>query len=100
MTAGPEALHQLVADMNRLGQPAAIVYHPFDRCFETPTPYRKHGAPVDTYADAPGTLIVFPEIFAMEALRTRAAEAAVWRMSVNTSPACAMAARGATACAT
>lgn len=83
MTAGPEALHQLVADMNRLGQPAAIVYHPFDRRFDTPAPYRKHGAPVAGYADVSGNLIIFPEIFTVEALRVRNAEAAVWWMSVN-----------------
>jgi hypothetical protein len=83
MTAGPEALHQLVADLNRLGQPAALVYHPFDRRFETPAPYVGHGAPVGTWADESGTLVVFPEIFTMEALRIRFAEAAVWWMSVN-----------------
>lgn len=83
MTAGPEALHQLVADLNRLGQPAEMVYHPFDQRFETPGPYRKYGVPVGTYAEAPGTLIVFPEIFTVQALRVRGAEAAVWWMSVN-----------------
>lgn len=83
MTAGPEALHQLVADLNRLGQPAEMVYHPFDRRFEPPQPYRKYAVPVGTYAETPGTLIVFPEIFTIEALRTRGAEAAVWWMSVN-----------------
>jgi len=83
MTAGPEALHQLVADLNRLGQAAAIVYHPFDQRFETPPAYRKYGAPVGAYAQEPGTLIVFPEIFTMQALRTRGADAAVWWMSIN-----------------
>lgn len=83
MTAGPEALHQLVAQANALGQPAQIVYHPFHRSFETPAPYRKHGAPVGRFADEPGTLIVFPEIFTTAALRVRHAEAAVWWMSVN-----------------
>ena len=83
MTAGPEALHQLVAVAHALGQRAEIVYHPFDRTFETPAAYRKHGAPVGRYADEPGTLIVFPEIFTTLALRVRQAEAAVWWMSVN-----------------
>ncbi|MEJ8837490.1 hypothetical protein [Ramlibacter sp. AN1133] len=83
MTAGPEALHQLVAEANALGQPAQIVYHPFHRTFETPGPYRKHGAPVGRYADEPGTLVVFPEIFTPLALRVRQAEAALWWMSVN-----------------
>lgn len=83
MTAGPEALHQLVAELNRLGQPADIVYHPFERSFETPEPYRKHGAPVGRYAQQPGTLIVFPEIFTTLALRAAPADAAIWWMSVN-----------------
>jgi hypothetical protein len=83
MTAGPEALHQLVADLNRLGQPAEMVYHPFSRRFEPPAPYRKYGVPVGTYAEEAGTLIVFPEIFTTLALRAQKAEAAVWWMSVN-----------------
>ena len=83
MTAGPEALHQLVATLVRLGQRASIVYHPFDRSFETPGPYRAHGAPVGRYADEPGTLVVFPEIFTKAALRVRHADAAIWWMSVN-----------------
>jgi hypothetical protein len=83
MTAGPEALHQLVADLNRLGQPAEMVYHPFDRRFEPPAPYRRYAVPVGTHAEEPGTLIVFPEIFTMQALRAKGAEVAVWWMSVN-----------------
>ena len=83
MTAGPEALHQLVADLNRLGQPAEMVYHPFSRRFEPPAPYRKYGVPVGSYAEEAGTLIVFPEIFTTLALRAKNAEAAVWWMSVN-----------------
>jgi hypothetical protein len=83
MTAGPEALHQLVAELNDQGQPAAIVYHPFDREAATPEPYRKYNVPVARYADAAGTLIVFPEIFPTLALRVRHARAAIWWMSVN-----------------
>jgi hypothetical protein len=83
MTAGPEALHQLVAELNAQGQPAAIVYHPFDRDAATPEPYRKYNVPVARYADEAGTLIVFPEIFPTLALRVRHARAAIWWMSVN-----------------
>ncbi|WP_246326980.1 hypothetical protein [Burkholderia guangdongensis] len=83
MTAGPEALHQLVAELNRLGQAAAIVYSPFDRKFDTPEPYRKYAAPVEPYADEPGTLIVFPEIMPTDALRVKHADAAIWWMSLN-----------------
>jgi hypothetical protein len=83
MTAGPEALHQLVAEMNAVGQPAEIVYHPFERSFETPAPYRRHGAPVGRYAPARGTLVIFPEIFTPLAMQAAPADAAIWWMSVN-----------------
>jgi len=83
MTAGPEAIHQLVADLIRLGQPAAVVYFPFDRVFETAQPYRKYEAPVASYRDVAGDLIVFPEIVTTYALRVRHADAAIWWMSVN-----------------
>jgi len=62
LTAGPEALHQLVADLNRLGQAASIVYFPFDKKFETPDPYKKYGAPVALFEDNNADLIIFPEI--------------------------------------
>ena len=61
VTAGPEALHMLAAGLNRLGQAAAIVYHPFDRPAYTPQPYEKYAVPVAAYADRPGTLLVFPK---------------------------------------
>ena len=83
VTAGPEALHQLVAELNSLGKSAAIVYHPFDRQFAVPEPYRKYNIPVGRYADEADTLIIFPEIFPTLALRVRHAQAAIWWMSVN-----------------
>ncbi|MEP7154203.1 MAG: hypothetical protein ABI905_00415 [Betaproteobacteria bacterium] len=83
MTAGPEAIHQLVADLVRLGQPAAVVYFPFDRTFDTAVPYRKYHAPVVPYRDVAGELIVFPEIVTTYALKVRHAVAAIWWMSVN-----------------
>jgi len=83
MTAGPEALHQLVVDLNRLGQAASIVYFPFDKQFDTPAPYKKYGAPVATYRDNAGDLIIFPEIVTTYALQVKKASAAIWWMSVN-----------------
>lgn len=82
-TAGPEAIHQLVADTNRLGQPAAVAYFPFDSSFDTPPPYRKYNAPVSRYRDEPGNLNIFPEIVTNYALEVRQAQAAIWWMSVN-----------------
>jgi hypothetical protein len=83
VTAGPEALHQLVAELNASGVSAAITYHPFDRPASVPEPYRKYRVPVRPYADVAGALIVFPEIFPTTALRVRSARAAIWWMSVN-----------------
>jgi len=83
LTAGPEALHQLVANLNRLGQAASIVYFPFDRKFETPEPYKKYSAPVTLYQDSIDNLIIFPEIVTTYALKVKKATAAIWWMSVN-----------------
>ena len=82
-TAGPEAIHQLVSDLIRLGQPAAVVYFPFDQTFETAPAYRKYAVPVARYRDLAGDLIVFPEIVTTYALKVRHADAAIWWMSVN-----------------
>lgn len=83
LTAGPEALHQLVADLNRLGQAASIAYFPFDKKFETPEPYKKYDAPISSYQDNIGDLIIFPEIVTTYALKVKNATAGIWWMSVN-----------------
>lgn len=83
MTAGPEAIHQLVSDLVRVGQHAAVLYYPFDRRFETPVPYQKYGVNVALYEDLEGDLIVFPEIFTTLALKVKKAKAGIWWMSVN-----------------
>jgi hypothetical protein len=83
MTAGPEALHQLVSDLNRLGQSAAIIYFPFSSEFETPEPYKKYGASIANYRDESGDLLIFPEIVTTYALKVKNAKAAIWWMSVN-----------------
>ena len=82
-TAGPEAIHQLVADLIRLGQPAAVVYFPFEQAFVTVPAYRKYAAPIARYRDRAGDLIVFSEIVTTYALKVRHADAAIWWMSVN-----------------
>ena len=82
-TAGPEALHQLVATLNELGQAAAIVYHPFNKIAKTPVPYLSYHVPVARYQDEQGDLIIFPEIMPVDALKVKKAQAAIWWMSVN-----------------
>lgn len=83
MTAGPEAIHQLVADLNRIGQPASVVYFPFNQQFETPKPYISYRAPVTSYRDEVNDLFIFPEIVTTFALKIKNAKAAIWWMSVN-----------------
>jgi hypothetical protein len=83
MTAGPEAIHQLAADLIRLGHNAAVVYFPFAEEFQTPEPYKKYGVPIARYRDVAGDLIIFPEIVTTYALKVQHAQAGIWWMSVN-----------------
>lgn len=83
MTAGPEAIHQLVADLNRLGQPSAVVYFPFESDFSTVPAYQKYQAPVAKYVDEKDSLIIFPEIVTTYVFKVRNAKVAIWWMSVN-----------------
>lgn len=83
ITAGPEAIHQLVFDLNRLGCNSSIVYFPYDRAFSTPGPYKKYNVPVSNYQDLRDELIIFPEIITTYALKVKNAKAAIWWMSVN-----------------
>ena len=83
LTAGPEALHQLVAKLNELGQPAAIVYTPTHKQHTTPSAYKKYAVPISRYVDCKDDLIIFPEIMPVAALRVKNAQAAIWWMSVN-----------------
>lgn len=83
MTAGPEALHQLVALLNQLGKPAAMVYHPFHEAAQTPLAYAHYQVPIEPYQDKANTFILFPEIMPTEALKVKQATAGIWWMSVN-----------------
>lgn len=83
VTGGPEALHQLVDHMNHLGLPAYIVYLPFGRTAEAPEPYRHYNAPVASYEDSPGNLIIFPEVYPMMALQVKRAQAGLWWLSLE-----------------
>ena len=82
-TGGPEALHHLVHCMRQIGLPAHICYEPFDQIFEVPEPYRHFDISIATYDDAPDNLIIFPELYPMEALRVKHADAAIWWLSLD-----------------
>ncbi len=81
--AGPEALHQLAAHLNRLQQSAVMIYHPFNKTFAVPAPYAKYQVEVEHFQDKEDTLIVYPEIFTALALKPKQAKTAIWWMSVN-----------------
>lgn len=83
VTGGPEALHQLVAHMIALGLPAYIVYMPFDGVAEAPAPYKKYQAPVSSYKDEIGSLIIFPEVNPSLAMKVKNAQAALWWLSLE-----------------
>jgi hypothetical protein len=83
VTGGPEALHQLVDHMNRLGLPAYMVYLPFDQLAQAPKPYQHYKAPVSFYEDIPGNLIIFPEVYPMLAMKVKHATSALWWLSLE-----------------
>lgn len=83
VTGGPEALHHLVHCMRKLGLPAFICYHPFDKQFEVPEAYQEFDVAVAPFEDTAGHLIIFPEVYPMEALRIKNAQAAIWWLSLD-----------------
>jgi hypothetical protein len=83
VTGGPEALHQLVDHMNHLGLPAYVTYLPFDRAVQAPEPYQHYNAPVASYEDILGNLIIFPEVYPMLALKVKHAQVGMWWLSLE-----------------
>ena len=83
VTGGPEALHQLCAHMNSLGLPAFMCYLPFDQLANAPKPYERYDTQSAQYEDAPGNLIIFPEVDPMLALNVKHARAALWWLSLE-----------------
>lgn len=83
VTGGPEALHQLVDHMQKLGLPAYIVYLPFDREAQAPAPYQHYVTPTHRYEDEVGNLIIFPEVYPMMAKKVKKADAALWWLSLE-----------------
>jgi hypothetical protein len=83
VTGGPEALHQLCAHMNSLGLPAFMCYLPFYQLASAPKPYERYSTQSAPYEDAPGNLIIFPEVDPMLALKVKNAQAALWWLSLE-----------------
>lgn len=83
VTGGPELLHQFVHELRSLGHQAFICYTPFDRAASCPEPYRIYDAPQAPFEDAPGNLLVVPEVSPALALSVRQAQAAMWWLAVD-----------------
>jgi hypothetical protein len=83
VTGGPEALHQLVAHMRSFHLPAYIVYMPFGQSAIPPEPYKKYNAPISSYEDEFGSLIIFPEVHPALAMKVKKAQAALWWLSLE-----------------
>jgi hypothetical protein len=83
VTGGPESLHNLVSVINSLGFSASIVYYPYSKKADIPSAYHNYAVKAEQLEDQSGNLIIFPEIFCMEALRIEKATAAIWWLSVD-----------------
>lgn len=83
VTGGPEALHHLAHLLCNMGIDARMVYTPMGQRFEVPEPYKDFGVQVAEYEDAAGNLIVFPEIYPIQALKVKYAKAAIWWLSLD-----------------
>lgn len=83
VTGGPESLHNLVAVISSLGFSASIVYYPFNRAADISSPYQKYEVKTELLEDQTNNLIIFPEIYCMEALKIKHATAAIWWLSVD-----------------
>lgn len=83
VTGGPEALHHLAHVLNNHGIKAEIVYTPHNNNFQTPKPYDTFNVVIGKLEDTDGNLIIYPEVYPMEALKIKNAKAAIWWLSVD-----------------
>ena len=81
-SGGPEALHQLVDELNRQGVEAHICYTPFPLA-RVPAAYAHYHASPAFPADNPGDLVVIPEADTALIRWFRRAKVAVWWLSVD-----------------
>lgn len=83
VTGGPEALHHLAHLLCEMGLDARMVYTPTGSKFDIPDAYKHFNVKVGEYEDAYGDLIIFPEIYPMQALKVKHAKAAIWWLSLD-----------------
>lgn len=84
VTGGPELLHQLVHEVNRLGGRASIVYVPTTQAWPTPTEYEHYACPVaSTVPDTPSSIVLVPEVMPAVLRRFQRARLVAWWLSVD-----------------
>jgi hypothetical protein len=83
VTGGPEALHHLAHLLCDMGLDARMVYTPIGNKFDAPEAYKNFNVNVGEYEDIDGNLIIFPEIYPMQALKVQHAKAAIWWLSLD-----------------
>jgi len=83
VTGGPEALHQLVDALRRLGRKAVICYFPLEESHGIPAAFRSYDIAVGRPADTPDELIIAPESATGLLRRFKRARRAVWWLSVD-----------------
>lgn len=85
-TGGPEALHQLVDGLRRLGHDASLVPIPGTENAERVSEYAEYNAPeVSVAADGPHDAIVFPEIWLEPRQPRGSAKRFCWWLSIDNS---------------
>lgn len=83
VTGGPELLHQLVDLLREIGKEAFISYYPFDKSFDTPTPYKHYQTPQKEINDTNDSLVIIPETATSIAKKITRAEIGIWWLSVD-----------------
>ncbi len=82
-SGGPESLHNLASLAKRLGFDVEMVYFPYGKGHEVPDRYVQYQVPVSTLKDDVGVVVVFPEIYCMQALKLKNAKPLIWWLSVD-----------------
>lgn len=84
VTGGPELLHQLVAEMRRMGREASIVYLPMGQPWQTPEVYARYGCPVSpSIPDEDDVAVIVPEICTRLLHHFKRAARCIWWLSVD-----------------
>ncbi len=82
-TGGPESLHNLVRQINRLDITCELVYFPFFSQYSITTGYERYVSLASDIDDTESTLIIIPETLCMIGFLIKNAQVAIWWLSVD-----------------